>query len=257
MSKLGVIYLNSSDEKASLLLENASKLGNCIAQYEVAEEQLEGALTSFEKPKAMKLLELSAKQDFVPAICYLAIQYQLDPRLQRNKIEAWKLFEKAADCGHSGAQYLLGNMFLSGKVPGKSSIHAIECYKAAARQGSCEAIDTLAKLYTGSISLGEDQQTHQLAATHKIKRDLSKALHYRKLDAKHSTFVCSLANSFFLGRMYEFPNVFGTQDCENNTALAFLYYNQSQTEPGRERKDFMEEDGKCEPGEKFFFQEFD
>jgi Ankyrin repeats (3 copies)/Sel1 repeat/Ankyrin repeat len=73
-----------------------------------------------------------------------------------DKAEAAKLFQRAADRGHSGAQYYLGMIYEKGAGVTKDVAAALNWYRQAATNGYVEASVTLGNFYSDGLEVTQD-----------------------------------------------------------------------------------------------------
>jgi TPR repeat protein len=73
-----------------------------------------------------------------------------------DKAEAAKLFQRAADRGHSGAQYYLGMIYEKGAGVTKDVATALNWYRQAATNGYAEASVTLGNFYSDGLEGKQD-----------------------------------------------------------------------------------------------------
>ena len=73
-----------------------------------------------------------------------------------DKAEAAKLFRRAADRGHSGAQYYLGMIYEKGAGVTKDVATALNWYRQAATNGYVEACVTLGNFYSDGLEVTQD-----------------------------------------------------------------------------------------------------
>ena len=74
------------------------------------------------------------------------------------KVEATKWFRKAAEQGHTEAQYKLGKMYEDGRGVEQDSKKAIEWYQKAADRGLYGALYTLGKMYEDGSGVEQDSR---------------------------------------------------------------------------------------------------
>lgn len=78
---------------------------------------------------------------------FLAECYETGQGVPQNYKEAASWYQKAADQGHSGAQLNLGYMYDNGQGVKKNKKTALELYRKAAEQGNAIAQSNLGKCY--------------------------------------------------------------------------------------------------------------
>ena len=104
-------------------------------------------LRKFRDDKAYSCFLEAAKTGDANAFYYLGeIFYNGGNSIERNYSEAFKFYQRAANSGHSIAQYKLGVMYRSGYGCEKNLSQAKEWFRKSAAQGYSKAEETLKKL---------------------------------------------------------------------------------------------------------------
>lgn len=83
----------------------------------------------------------------------LAYEYGQDGS-PRDEAQALKMYRKAAEQGHVGAQNSLADMIFEGRAPGQRKAEAAEWYHRAAVQGSARAQNSLGDLFRDGQGVG-------------------------------------------------------------------------------------------------------
>jgi TPR repeat protein len=73
--------------------------------------------------------------------------YKLGEGTAKNLEKSFEYYEKAANQGNAGAQFILGVMYYFGEETAKNMKKAFEYYEKAANQGHADAQNNLAEMY--------------------------------------------------------------------------------------------------------------
>ncbi|WP_167853571.1 SEL1-like repeat protein [Roseovarius aestuariivivens] len=147
----------------------AAEGGSAVAEYRYGRVLLEGRGGPRDIPAAIKWLEQAAGRNHVSAMTLLARLQLSDetditeggagtaPELSENR--AVDLLSRAAALGGADAQYLLGQLYLTGTGVEKDATSAYTWYLAAANQNMAEAQYTLSQLYDAGLGTAVDPAT--------------------------------------------------------------------------------------------------
>jgi hypothetical protein len=98
--------------------------------------------------------------------CNLGVCYESGEGVDQDEAEAAKWFCKAAEQGHSGAQYNLGICYESGQGVDQDVTEAAKWFRKAIEQGDNDAIQALARCcgHVGDITREEEEEEEEAAA---------------------------------------------------------------------------------------------
>eukprot|EP00981_Chlorochromonas_danica_P007528 scaffold1769_cov164-Ochromonas_danica.AAC.1 len=155
--------------------------------------------------KVIACCELSASLGYSSALNYLAYCYKTGEHAPKNLDKALYYYRLAAEAGHAGANWQLGNWYEHGKTeihihrdPMKALLH----YQASAEQGHYIAMNNLGTLFY----LGKNP----------LRRDLAMAAFYYKQSIKQGNYHLALNN---LGSCYYYG-----EGVRKNRRRAVYYY---------------------------------
>jgi TPR repeat protein len=74
-----------------------------------------------------------------------------------DKAEAMRWFRKAAEQGHSDAQYNLGNSYCNGEGVAEDKVEAVRWFRRAAEQGDADSIRRLVRCYRDGVGVEKDE----------------------------------------------------------------------------------------------------
>lgn len=123
-----------------------------------------GQGTGKNEKEGLKKLELaiSVEKPSSDAQYFLGFLYRQGTEpVKRNEARAFELFWAAANNGHSGAQFNLGELFDFGIGVARDEKQAFLCYEKAAQQGYVYALDRLGELYYEGLGIAEDRKKAQ------------------------------------------------------------------------------------------------
>lgn len=151
--QLAKIYLADKDasvEKVQLAMDWLKKSvegGNQFAQYALGKCYRDGVHVEKDELEALRLFTLSAKQDNEFAAYALGKLYLKSDIIAKDVPTAVLWLTKSATLGNQFAQYALGKLYLSGEDVPKDAAKAVSFFAAAAQQGNQFAQYQLGKLY--------------------------------------------------------------------------------------------------------------
>lgn len=160
-------------------IKMASSLGISAGQFLFGLFYFYGVKCERQHLESEKLFTLSADQDNVNAMLWLAGLYFMDGEVRKDINKAVSLCERAAIKGEANAQYLLGGLYRDGigvvQNPGK----AADFFAKATEQGHIEAQLSLGLLFKNGIGVHQDYDKatelfKQLAE--KLKKDAIKEI---------------------------------------------------------------------------------
>jgi len=144
-NRLGMICAFSRKDyaEAAQWFRRAAEQGDATAENSLGALYLQGLGVQQDKNEAFKLFQQSAQGGCVEGQnSYAVLLYS-----QRNFTAATEWFRKAADQGHAGAQYALGQMSEKGLGRPPDLAEATLWYTRSARQGYSQAQLSLGKMY--------------------------------------------------------------------------------------------------------------
>lgn len=135
--ELAAEYYDKGYRKRGVALyKKAANLGYAKAQHILAFCYQWGLGTEKDKFEAFRWYQKAAEQDYPQSVCYLADFYILgEGGVDRNIDEAVRLWKKAAEMGDKVAQFVLGNVYLAGEYVEQNREEAIKWYRKSAQQG--------------------------------------------------------------------------------------------------------------------------
>ncbi len=96
---------------------------------------------------AFKLYQKAAAKGHTGAMNSIGIMYEYGEGVQKDSATAVKWYRKAAEKGHVTAMYNLGVMYAKGKGVTKNGAKAAEWYQKAAKKGDADAMNNLGVIY--------------------------------------------------------------------------------------------------------------
>lgn len=199
-------------EKAVSLYRQAADLKSARGRYHLGICSLEGEGIDFNIPEAVRLIKLSAREGYIPAILKLAelcLEGQIIPQ---DYEEAFRLYHQAAELGSPEARLHLGECYANAVGTNADSAKAVENYKLSAEGGNPLANYILGNFYY----LGKD-----------VEKDLQAAFRCYRLSALGE----NVKAGYSLGMCY-----LNGQGVEQNTEQAFVWLEKT-SEKGEERAD--------------------
>lgn len=124
----------------------AAEQGNAYSQVQAGLMYEFGNGVEKDIPRALELLHKSADQNFPEAMIAIGTIYSGDGLENFEETARW--YKKAADLNSSFGQYLLGNLFETGKGVNQDYAEALRLYRLSAEQGDSSAQDALGSLYS-------------------------------------------------------------------------------------------------------------
>ncbi|MEG2842838.1 MAG: SEL1-like repeat protein, partial [Ruthenibacterium sp.] len=156
--RIGQMYQTGTGTEKDLVrateyFEKSARLGNTYAQYQLAKIYLADEAASAEKIQiAIDWLTKSAEGENQFAQYALAKLYRDGTHVEKNEIEALRLFMLSAEQDNEFAQYALGKLYLHSDVIAKDATAAVKWLSKSSDLGNQFAQYALGKLYL----LGED-----------------------------------------------------------------------------------------------------
>ncbi|MVO18674.1 caspase family protein [Parasedimentitalea huanghaiensis] len=152
-SMLGLAYIRLNpnegrfDPKAAVsFLQRAADAGSPEAQFELAKLYERGTGVSVDHPRALKLYQAAAEQDFADAINDLGfLHYQGGLGLPANPQKALEFFERAADLRHPQAQFNFAALIDDGLIADKGPDDSAHYLYQALRTGSSDVLTLLSE----------------------------------------------------------------------------------------------------------------
>lgn len=192
--------------------------------------RIDAALDSGDYTTAAALLTPLAESGDRRSLVALGTMYWEGQGFIQDKSRALIYFERAADAGSWGAQYIVGMAYLNGQVYQRNERLAVRYLSLAAEQGSAEAQFALGAIFDPSV------RGLQLDASLQNAKDPIEAAHWYKLaaDQGFATAQFNLARQYEEGigapqnfreaaRLYELAAKQGVSAAQNN--LGVLYTN--------------------------------
>lgn len=171
-------------EKATEYFERSARLGNCRAQYQLAKIYLADKDASAEKVQiAIDWLTKSADGGNQFAQYALGKCYRDDTHVEKDELEALRLFTLSAEQDNEFAAYALGKLYLKSDVIAKDVAAAVLWLAKSAEIGNQFAQYALGKLYLS----GED-----------VPKDVAKAVSYFTATAEQGNEFAE----YQLGKLY-------------------------------------------------------
>lgn len=176
--QLAKIYLSDKDaiaEKVQLAMDWLKKSvegGNQFAQYALGKCYRDGVHVEKDKLEALRLFTLSAEQDNEFAASALGKLYLKSDIIAKDVPAAVLWLTKSADLGNQFAQYALGKMYLMGKDVPRDRDAALHWLQLSAAQGNEYAqffINHIDSFRDPSVALAATNLLHQLAKTFEEK----------------------------------------------------------------------------------------
>ncbi len=163
-------------------LMQGAKVGDEIAQSDLAARYIEGKGVSQDAKKAYYWLEKAAKQGNAIAQYNLGAMYYAGQGVEQDFTEAYRWFHKAAEQGDVVSQNNLGVMYRDGTGVEQNDAEAFRWYMKAAEQGYTVAQYRVGEAYRKGCGVSPDRE---------------KALHYYELacNAGH-TEACTMYAQF-------------------------------------------------------------
>jgi len=117
--------------------------GSYHKRFNESKKMIESAKDKQQQTQSIQLLTEMANQNYIPAQLYLAQLYQLGDKIEKSKLKAADLYEKAAKLGSPEAQYALGWLYYYGEgVPPNHEV-AIKWLQAASKSGLTQSADAI------------------------------------------------------------------------------------------------------------------
>ena len=186
--------------------------------------------------ESCKWFEEAAKQDYVPGLINLAMDYERGEGVKQDFNKAFALYKRAAEKGHNLAQESVGTYYLIGQGTAKDEKKAFLWSMKSAEQGNGRALWRVGRCYSEGVGTTKDEnkaiefyQKSALTGDMYGQQELGKAYDLgnggQKIDKKKAfelykkSAIQGLATSqFLLGQCYEYGN--GTA---KNPKKAFEY----------------------------------
>lgn len=133
-------------------------LGNCYATGEGVEESKWESLKWFRSAQKYEKAELTCEKSKAEEVGDIEKVYEEGNELYVDGVHAWAVekFRYAAERGHAGAQYSLGDCYLYGNGVEEDAAEAVKWYKMAAEQGHAGAQESLGDCYYEGEGVEED-----------------------------------------------------------------------------------------------------
>jgi TPR repeat protein len=145
---------------AAKLFQQASDLGNPIADHALGVMYLDGYGVEKNIPKAVELLRKSAEQNYPEALFKLASLYArgvaVTPDNKPDMQKAAEFARKAAEQGHIEAEYNLATLYAAGKGVENNVNEAAKWYLKAAEAGHPTAQSNIGVLYANGKAFPQD-----------------------------------------------------------------------------------------------------
>jgi TPR repeat protein len=217
---LGYFYYNGigtdcDKSKAFELYKDAAKLGNDVAQFDLANMYREE--TNKDHYKAFELFKKLAEKEYPSGLSMLGYCYSMGIGTNIDKKKAFELFQKASGLGNVIAQYNIIVLYENGEGVNKDHNKAFELSKKLAEKGDPMGINKLGYFYENGI--GTDVDTRMAFES------------YQK--------AANLGNNYAqynLALMYE--NGIGI---EKDTNQAIFWYKKSAEQGDRDAQDKLKE----------------
>lgn len=147
LSFLGRAYYKSGDfALTNKALENAARLGDMIAQHNLAYQYEAGDGIAQSYQRAAEWYEKAAKQGFLYSQQSLGHLYETGRGVHLSKEKALSWYRKAADQGSSDAEFAIGEAYRLGEGTTQSYGVALVWYRKAANQGHESAKNYVSEL---------------------------------------------------------------------------------------------------------------
>jgi serine/threonine protein kinase/TPR repeat protein len=144
--RLGKVYIALKNEKEAIKwLEKASKKEDVFAMIYLG-SIYKNKGTKYGYKKAFYWYLKAAKKEFTPAQIQLAYMYKEGLGISKQPHEYLSWIKKAAEKGDYQGQFILGNIFLEGKIVKSDKEIAIKLFKKSCNQGYQLACNDLEKL---------------------------------------------------------------------------------------------------------------
>ncbi|MBM3878097.1 MAG: sel1 repeat family protein [Verrucomicrobia bacterium] len=103
-----------------------------------------------DRAEAVKYFQLAADAGHARAAAFLGAAYRVGDGVAHDPVQTVKWFTVAAEQGHDLSQAILGSLYNTGECVEKNPVEAVKWFRAAAEQGRVEAMGNLgAMLFLG------------------------------------------------------------------------------------------------------------